>query len=633
MTAREASLAGALLDHRYQVTSLLARGGMSAVYRGVDTRLDRPVAIKVMDPHYAADPSWAERFEREARAAARLHHPNVVAVHDQGVDYSGDNAHAFLVMELVDGGTLRDLLEQRGKLDPALALSVTEQVLAALSVAHQADLVHRDIKPENVLIGRAAGPAEGTGVVKVADFGLVRALASANTTSSSVILGTVAYLSPEQVETGAATERSDVYSVGLLLYEMLTGAPAFSGDTALSVAYQHVNTDVPAPSASNPLVPAALDDLVRRATSRQVRERPADATALLAELRQVRDALGLPQVPVPALPPPDVGDDHTVPAMSPITRPVNHTLHMPEGIAEERPRRRAPRFALFTAALLALAGLVAGGFWLYQAANQVAVPQVNGMTRDRAKQALAQAELRPHVVRKHHNTVDTGTAIRTDPAAGTEVSTGGEVTLVMSLGRPTVPDIDPGNSRADAIAAIKQAGLTPKHDPGLDEYRESIPKGAVIGVAPGPGTPVKIGATVSYALSKGPPPTPVPTVAGKSRSAAFSILRQAGFVPYDAGEVFDADVPAGYVVRTEPAAGTTLAGTGVRVGVVVSNAVEVPDVSYRSLGAAQRILADAGLTAQVVQGGAGFVSRVYQQNPGGGERVEPGSVVQLWLFP
>lgn len=683
MTAREATLVGALLDHRYEVQSLLARGGMSAVYRGLDTRLDRPVAIKVMDKQYAADRSWAERFEQEARAAARLHHPNVVAVHDQGVDQSGDNVHAFLVMELVDGGTLRDLLERRGKLDPALAITITEQVLSALSAAHQADLVHRDIKPENVLIGRTGSPGQqGAGIVKVADFGLVRALASAGTTSSSVILGTVAYLSPEQVETGVATTRSDVYSAGLLLYEMLTGAPAFSGDTALSVAYQHVNADVPAPSASNPLVPAALDGLVRMVTSRRVQDRPADATAMLAELRRVRETLGLTPVPVPALPPPDaaVDDDRTIPAMAPVSatsngatgspatgancapadgapantapangmppngapppapsgKPINRTqlLDHPDEVFEERPRRRMPRFALVTAALLAIAGLIAGGMWVYNVASQVTVPDVHGMTLDRAKQVLTAAELTPNVVEERHNTVGKNTAIGTDPAAGTELAAGENITLVMSLGRPTVPDIEPGTSREDAVAAIEKAQLTAEHDPSIDEYHESIPEGAVLGVAPSPGTPLKIGETVTYALSKGPPPTPVPNVAGKSRDEAFSILQQAGFEPYDAGEEFSPDVAAGYVVRTDPEAGTTPSSEGLRVGVYVSNAVEVPSLSFKTLEEAQQILADAGLTAEVVQGGASPVgSRVFRQQPSAGERVESGSAVQLWAFP
>src|SRR2546430_10011378 len=279
-----AGLTGALLEQRYRVDALLARGGMSAVYRGLDTRLDRPVAIKVMDPRFAADKAFVERFEREARSAAKIHHPNVVAVHDQGLD----GEHVFLVMELVDGGTLRDLLSERGALGVPLALSIMESVLAALAAAHRAGLVHRDVKPENVLIGVG-------GTVKVADFGLVRAGASAGTTSSSVILGTVAYLSPEQVTTGTATARGDVYSAGILLYEMLTGNPPYTGDTALSIAYRHVNDDVPAPAG----LPPTLIDLLVRATRRDPANRPLDAGAFLIDLQRVRANLSIPRVAVP----------------------------------------------------------------------------------------------------------------------------------------------------------------------------------------------------------------------------------------------------------------------------------------------------------------------------------------------
>ncbi|PWW58416.1 serine/threonine-protein kinase [Actinokineospora spheciospongiae] len=295
---------GSLLEQRYRVDALLARGGMSAVYRGLDTRLDRPVAIKVMDPRFAADPAFVERFEREARSAAKIHHPNVVAVHDQGLD--GDNV--YLVMELVTGATLRDLLAERGALPAPLAVAIMEPVLSALGAAHRAGLIHRDVKPENVLIGTG-------GVVKVADFGLVRAISSVGTTKSSVILGTVSYLSPEQVTTGAATARGDVYSAGIVLYETLTGNAPYRGDNALSVAYRHVNDDVPPPSATVAGIPPMLDDLVVRCTRREAGARPADGAAFLMELQHVRTALNLPRmrVPVPTPMPdetiavPDVG--------------------------------------------------------------------------------------------------------------------------------------------------------------------------------------------------------------------------------------------------------------------------------------------------------------------------------------
>jgi len=248
---------GTVLEGRYRVGAVIARGGMSMVYRGVDLRLDRPVAIKVMSPHYVSDPAFLSRFEREARLAASLGHSGVVAVYDQGRD--GDLV--FLVMELVDGGTLRDLLREHGSLSVPVTMSVLEPLLAALGAAHAAGLVHRDVKPENVLIS-------SQGAVKIADFGLVRAVSSQTMATGDVILGTVAYLSPEQVAAGAADARSDVYAAGVMAYEMLTGKPPFNGDNPMSVAYQHVHSDVPRPSDNAPGTPEALDELIVAATRR-----------------------------------------------------------------------------------------------------------------------------------------------------------------------------------------------------------------------------------------------------------------------------------------------------------------------------------------------------------------------------
>lgn len=645
------SLIGVVLEHRYRVTSLLARGGMSTVYRGVDTRLDRPVAIKVLHPSYAADRSFAERFEHEARAAAKLHHPNVVAVHDQGVDRVGDTVQAFLVMELVEGGTLRDLIDQRGKLDPALALSVMEPLLEALTVAHRAGLVHRDVKPENVLIGHGVGPRSGEGAqVKVADFGLVRAIAGASVTSSSVILGTVAYLSPEQVTTGEATPRSDVYSSGLLLYEMLTGKPAFTGDTALSVAYRHVNDDVPRPSESTPAVPPRLDALVRRATSRDPEARPADAAELLTEVRAARTDLGLARMPIPVQPAPDMSDesghDRTLPtrrddhAGPQGTRAFNRAALPFGGVAEEephpadeapaRPRRRLALLALLTLLLAALAG---GTVWWLTAGQEVLVPKVAGMTKDRALKALQQAELEAKVVEQRHNDVEAGLAIGTEPAAGSEARKGDTATLLISLGKPKVPDIETGTAPAAAHAAILKEQLKPKHDAGADQYDASVPKGTILTVSPEPGTAVKIGSTVSYGLSKGPPPTPVPDVTGMSEEDAFRTLREKGFEPYKAGEDFDENVAKGHVVRTDPQKGATPEGQRPRVGVYLSNAVEVPSVLGRSVTEAEDILREAGLRAELVEGGNGYFSLVFDQDRQPGTKVKPDTVVRLKAFP
>ena len=279
-------LVGAVLDGRYRVDTMIATGGMSAVYRGLDLRLDRPVALKIMDSRYAGDNQFLTRFQREARAVARLKDPGLVAVYDQGID----GQHPFLVMELIEGGTLRELLRERGPMPPHAVAAVLRPVLGGLAVAHRAGLVHRDIKPENVLIS-------DDGDVKIADFGLVRAVAEAKITSTSVILGTAAYLSPEQVSTGDAGPRSDVYSVGILAYELLTGVTPFTGDSALAVAYQRMDNDVSPPSRVIAGVPAQFDDLVLQATAREPADRYADAQDMGAELDAIVDELGLPRIP------------------------------------------------------------------------------------------------------------------------------------------------------------------------------------------------------------------------------------------------------------------------------------------------------------------------------------------------
>ncbi len=350
LTAVAGRPAGVLLDGRYRLGPALARGGMSTVYRATDTRLDRPVAVKVMDPRLAADPAFLARFEREARSAARIDHPAVVDVHDQGTGVLGDGEPVvFLVMELVEGGTLRDVLRARGALPVPTAVAVLGPVLDGLAQAHARGLVHRDVKPENVLISR-------TGEVKVADFGLVTAAAQAGASHAGMILGTVAYLAPEQVATGAADARSDVYSAGVLAYELLTGAPPYTGDTAISVAYRHVHDDVPPPSSRAADVPPELDDLIVRATRRDPAVRPVDAGAFLAALCRVVDRARITPAPPPVPParpePDDAGRATTTAAPQRLAghpraaaEPGRCPGRRPPGrrSARPRPRRHGPR--------------------------------------------------------------------------------------------------------------------------------------------------------------------------------------------------------------------------------------------------------------------------------------------------
>ncbi len=282
-------LISTLLDGRYLVQAMIASGGTSTVYRGVDVRLDRPVAVKVMDSRYAGDEQFLTRFQLEARTVARLKDPGLVAVYDQGLD----GRHPFLVMELIEGGTLRELLTERGPMPPHAVVAALRPVLSGLAAAHRAGLVHRDVKPENVLIS-------DDGDVKIADFGLVRAVAAAGITSASVILGTASYLSPEQVRDGNAGPRSDVYAAGILTYELLTGRTPFTGDSALSIAYQRLDTDVPRPSLAIGGVPPQFDGLVARATARDPAARHADAIEMAAEVDAIAEELALPDFRMPA---------------------------------------------------------------------------------------------------------------------------------------------------------------------------------------------------------------------------------------------------------------------------------------------------------------------------------------------
>lgn len=366
-------LEGALLDGRYRVGIRIATGGTSTVYRGLDERLDRPVAVKVMDLRYAGDQQFLTRFQLEARAVARLTDPGLVAVYDQGFGTVHDAGQPFLVMELVEGGTLRELLNERGPMPPHAVAAVLRPVLGALGIAHRAGLVHRDIKPENILIAC-------DGSVKVADFGLVRALAAAGITSTNVILGTAAYLSPEQVRDGNAGPASDVYGVGILTYELLTGHTPFSGDSALTVAYQRLDHAVPPPSSVIAGVPREFDELVAHATALDPADRYADGIAMADAVDAIAHRLALPAFRVPA---PRDSAQHSAPRPSP-------TLHMPRDPQDRTPHADADadyqlttrefagielsQFALerqharrmvviWLAALFALTGLVAAVGW------------------------------------------------------------------------------------------------------------------------------------------------------------------------------------------------------------------------------------------------------------------------------
>jgi serine/threonine-protein kinase len=549
---------------------------MSTVYQGTDTRLDRPVAIKVMDPRLAADPSFRARFEREARSAARIDHPAVVDVYDQGesptgagTGLGGDGPLLFLVMELVEGGTLRDVLRARGALGVPAAFAVLEQVLAGLSEAHRLGLVHRDVKPENVLISR-------TGEVKVADFGLVTASAQAGASTAGMIMGTVAYLSPEQVATGDADARSDVYAAGIVLYELLTGAPPYTGDTALSVAYRHVNSDVPPPSQIAGEVPPELDELVLRATRRDPAARPADAAAMLAELHRVAVRLDVPRVPPPVPPPRPVDEQDTVPAgpqrLAGDPAGAAHAAPGPRGTrALPRPhddgppphvrarRRSRTAFAVWTAIVLVLALLVGVGAWWLGSGRWTAVPNIVGLEAAAAQQLLTESDLVARVTETYHDDVAAGVVSATEPAPQAELLRGSTVQITVSTGRPTVPEIAPGTSLADAERALRDAGLTPVHTSDDTDESDSVPEGAVVRTDPDAGTELRVGTDVTIVVSSGESDTvEVPNVVGKDFDDASDILDELDLDAEGRSAIPFLGRSDGQVVEQRPSPGTTV---------------------------------------------------------------------------
>ncbi|WP_239004138.1 Stk1 family PASTA domain-containing Ser/Thr kinase [Nocardia panacis] len=636
-----------MLEGRYRIDAPIARGGMSMVFRGVDTRLDRPVAIKVMDPKFAGDPQFLTRFEFEARAVAKLKHPALVAVYDQGID----GEYPFLIMELVEGGTLRELLRERGPMPPHAVRAVAEPVLAAIGVAHTAGLVHRDVKPENVLISDA-------GEVKIADFGLVRAVAAANTTSASVILGTAAYLSPEQVTTGTADARSDVYSFGILIFELLTGQVPFTGDNSLSIAYQRIENDVPSPSRFIAGVPPEFDDLVARATAREPTHRFADANEMAAALRTIAGTLNLPAYRVPA--PKDSAEHLSAtyravapaprPAPAPVPQELQHTrvVTAPRPIADYHPteytpaqelreqpfgppelprgRRTAWIWVAVVAVLTLLVGL--GGWWL-GFGRFAAVPPIAGLDTPRAVAALQQAGFDTEVRARASDTVPVGGVVGSDPSAGAKVTKGSTVAVLVSSGKPKVPDVKAGDSITQVNQQIRDAGLIPV-DSG--ETASTASKGTLAKVDPSPGIVVPAGSQVKVYRSKGSQPVKVPDVRGKSTEEATRVLDQVGIKVRDTKNQYDKSVEADKAIGTVPAAGATVQ-SGDEVTLLVSNAVRMPGVVGLNVATARGQLQSLGLQVDVKQFAPMDGSLVISQNPGAGANVEAGDTVSLVAIP
>jgi eukaryotic-like serine/threonine-protein kinase len=631
------SLVGRVLDGRYRVLSHIADGGMATVYLALDTRLEREVALKVMRPGLAADETFVSRFRREARSAARLSHPNVVAVFDQGED----EGSMFLAMEYVPGQTLREVMQAEGHLTPRAALDFLDPMLQALASAHRAGIIHRDVKPENVILRE-------DGTVKVADFGLARAVTTQTTAAQTgMLLGTVAYLSPEQVERGIADARSDVYAAGLILFEMLTGSKAFTGDTPIHVAYQHVHGSVPAPSSRVPDVPAELDALVALATSRDPDQRPADADAFLAEVRRTRQALGPAELDHrPEGPAAAAAGARTVPLdrttalplgavrASPAGSEATHTAAVARADGAKAPTRdraaaRGPwRWAL--AALLLLAA-VAAGLWYFTMGpgSPTVVPVVAGKTYAQAEQELTAAHLNAERVDAFDEKVAKGRVISADPGPGAEVGRSTSVTLTVSKGpeRYTVPELV-GSTQTEARARLTENRLA--LGATSEAFNEKVPAGQIISTAPKAGTALKRGAAVSIVVSKGRQPIEVPDFTGKPAGQAVATLTDAGLQVDATKQEFSTDVAKGSVISQSPASGTLFRGETVTL--VVSKGpelVKVPNVQGKQLGEARTILEGAGFQVKVESFMGGIFGTVRSQSPAADAEAPKGSVVTL----
>jgi len=641
-------LVGRVLDGRYRVGARVAKGGMATVYQALDMRLDRTVALKVMHDGLGDDAQFTRRFVAEARAAARLSNPNVVAVFDQG----DDDGTLFLAMEYVRGRTLRDVIRDEAPLSPARALDLLTPVLSALSAAHDAGIVHRDIKPENVLIS-------DKGALKVADFGLARAVsASGNTATQGLLMGTVSYLAPELVTEGSADARSDVYSAGILLYEMLTGNKPHSGDTPIQVAYAHVHADVPAPSLEQPSIPPYVDALVQRATARDRDLRPTDARVFSRQVHRVRSALeeGLPDdpeltgdltVPIQQIRQDSGYDDgytRDIPQLE--DQPIRHDTIVvpvqhgrPTGAPAKTsppvkaPPRRRMRGPIALILILAAAIGIGTAAWYYGIHRYTTTPDLVNMEPAEANAAAANSGLRTSLDNQDYSEdVKVGLIIRTDPKAGDRIRKNGDIGLTVSKGpeRYRVPQLVglQLDAAQQALSPIKL--ITGQIN---EQYNETVPQGRVIAISPRFNTEVKPGTAVNFAVSKGKRPITVPDLTGKSYKEANKTLRKLGFAVGRSTQ-YDEKVAEGNVISQSPNSGTLFAKDKVSLVVSLGPPLrEVPDVKRKTTAEAQKILGDAGFVVRVEKAPFNLgLNIVAAQSPGAGKKVKPGSTIVITVL-
>jgi serine/threonine-protein kinase len=617
-------------DGRYRILRKLGAGGMANVYLAEDQELGRRVAIKILNDRHAGDEQFVERFRREAQNAAGLSHPNIVSIYDRG---ESDGTY-YIAMEYVEGRTLKELIVRRGPSPIGVAIDYTRQVLAALRFAHRNGIVHRDIKPHNVIV-------DSEGRVKVADFGIARAGASQLTEAGSIV-GTAQYLSPEQARGAPVDQTSDLYSAGIVLYELLTGDVPFTGDTPVEIAMKHLSQIPEPPSASRPDVPRDLDLVVLRALSKDPSERYRSAEEMDADLERVGRGLGVSAETAEAATSVLSGTAVTSIANARTAVTQQARTAVPPAYAPGRyyqydevaPRRRAIWPWLLALGLLLLA--IVGGYYAYdriqeqlEAAQPVTVPDVEGIQAQLAVQQITDAGLQAEQTRDSSVDVQEGYVISQDPSPGRKLERGGIVDIVVSSGKPKVkiPDVR-GDSRDSAVAELTEAGLKPN----VVQINSNEPENTVIAQSPKPGTEVVVGTAVRINVSIGPKPIAVPNVVGQPYESAASQLQAAGFSV--GRQDVESDEPEGTVVGQSPSANSSAArGSSITLEVSEGPQTEqVPDVTSLDAETARGNLEASGFRVRQTSQDTDDPTLdqiVLAQDPEGGADAEPGSVVTI----
>ena len=602
------------IDGRYQILARIAAGGMGEVFRAHDPVLDREVALKMLHVSLADDPTFIDRFRREARSAATLSHPNIVAVHDWGAT----QGTYFMVMEFVRGVNLRAILMKHGVLDPANAGSIVSDVLAALEHAHAQGIVHRDIKPENIMV-RASD-----GAVKVADFGLARAFADSRVSQApGTVTGTVQYLAPEQIEGMPADPRTDLYATGIVLYELLTGEVPFTGETSMAIAWRHLRERVPPPSRANPGVPVSLDRVVLNATERDRERRTADAAAMRTDLKRA-DAELAPATPIAELAAAVTPADE-VPADRLSTVTIPRTLS-----PKERRKQRLSRAFRFIS-LIAVLGLLGWATWTFVIPHPTTVPDMVGDPLATAEAEAEEAGLDLVLRQEFNSDVPNGAVIRQSLAPASEAERGDSLTVVLSLGPElaAVPEVE-GLTREVALERLAKARFESRI---VREYHQTIPEDRVISQNPQGATELEVGKQVRLTVSRGPEPVDLPSLAGQTEAEAKARLKELNLAAGSVIREFSATVPLGDVIRTEPAAGETVEQES-RVVLVISKGPRtftLPNVEGLTADAAQARLESLGLIVAIRQVPDTTGDTVVYTNPRAGETVQEGQSVDVWL--